>query len=73
MYVYILGHTFWHLGSGAPGAGPFNATRDEPLLTTTGVRRDTIRNEENSWTVVAYITDNPGVWFFHCHIAWVIQ
>jgi hypothetical protein len=22
------------------------------------------------WLVVAFHTDNPGAWLFHCHIAW---
>jgi hypothetical protein len=22
------------------------------------------------WVVVAFHTDNPGAWLFHCHIAW---
>jgi hypothetical protein len=22
------------------------------------------------WLVVAFLTDNPGAWLFHCHIAW---
>jgi len=25
---------------------------------------------ENGWTVIAFLTDNPGVWLFHCHIGW---
>lgn len=24
----------------------------------------------NGWLVLAFQTDNPGAWLFHCHIAW---
>jgi len=25
------------------------------------------------WLVVAFKTDNPGSWLFHCHIAWHVS
>jgi hypothetical protein len=25
------------------------------------------------WLVVAFKTDNPGAWLFHCHIAWHVS
>ncbi len=25
------------------------------------------------WMVVAFKTDNPGSWLFHCHIAWHVS
>jgi len=27
----------------------------------------------NGWIVVAFKTDNPGAWMFHCHIAWHVS
>ncbi|SPO32092.1 related to FET5 - multicopper oxidase [Ustilago trichophora] len=33
------------------------------------LRRDTITVERASWIIVRIITDLPGVWPFHCHIA----
>ena len=33
------------------------------------VLRDTVNHWPESWTAVRVILDNPGVWFFHCHIA----
>lgn len=25
------------------------------------------------WIVIAFEPDNPGVWLFHCHIAWHVS
>ncbi len=25
------------------------------------------------WLVVAYATNNPGAWLFHCHTAWHVS
>ena len=33
-------------------------------------RRDTQMLRPNGHIVVQYDADNPGVWPFHCHIAW---
>jgi Multicopper oxidase len=24
----------------------------------------------SGWTVIAFVTDNPGAWLMHCHIGW---
>ena len=24
----------------------------------------------NGWTLIRFVADNPGVWFFHCHMLW---
>ena len=69
--IVVLGHSFWVLGAGAAGAGAYVPSRDESKLTTNGVRRDTTFTLGNSWAVITYEADNPGTWFFHCHINWV--
>lgn len=33
-------------------------------------RRDTHNLRPHGWMVMQYNADNPGVWPFHCHIAW---
>ncbi|KAJ5587200.1 Iron transport multicopper oxidase fetC [Penicillium hispanicum] len=33
-------------------------------------RRDTFVLPPQGYTVVRFVADNPGVWFFHCHIDW---
>ncbi|KAF2084929.1 multicopper oxidase [Saccharata proteae CBS 121410] len=36
------------------------------------MRRDTLIVRPQSNFVVRFIADNPGIWFFHCHIEWHI-
>ncbi|KAA8897715.1 hypothetical protein TRICI_006678 [Trichomonascus ciferrii] len=34
------------------------------------MRRDTVYVNGNGYMVFRFVADNPGVWFFHCHIEW---
>ncbi|KAK9369014.1 Cupredoxin [Lipomyces kononenkoae] len=34
------------------------------------MRRDTVYVRPGGYMVLRFKTDNPGVWFFHCHIEW---
>jgi len=27
----------------------------------------------SGWLVIAFVTNNPGAWLMHCHIAWHIS
>lgn len=65
------GHTFWVLGRGPTNAGDYDPLSD--TLNLSGVRRDTVVVNTQSWLVLRFITNNPGVWFFHCHINWHLQ
>lgn len=62
--MHMHGHDFQVLSS---GTGPWDGTiinADNPL------RRDTHVMPPNGHLVVQFETDNPGVWPFHCHVAW---
>lgn len=59
------------MGRGVTSAGDYDPTRDK--LHYNGVRRDTVVVNAQSWLVYRFVTDNPGVWFFHCHINWHLQ
>ncbi|KAL6301418.1 Fet3 protein [Sparassis latifolia] len=37
------------------------------------VRRDTVQVMGGSSVTLRFIADNPGVWFFHCHIEWHLE
>ncbi|PKK64284.1 Cu-oxidase-domain-containing protein [Rhizophagus irregularis] len=37
------------------------------------VVRDTLTIPGNGFVVIRFITDNPGVWAFHCHIEWHVE
>jgi FtsP/CotA-like multicopper oxidase with cupredoxin domain len=55
---HLHGHSFHVLG--LPGA----------LNLTDPVRKDTINVPSRGEVVIQWRADNPGRWFFHCHIEW---
>lgn len=61
---HLHGHRPWIMGS---GAGRYIG---QELNNTNPLRRDTILIPAYSYMVLRYVTDNPGLWAFHCHIAW---
>lgn len=54
----------------ASGAGEWNGTVTNP---SNPARRDTHVIRGNGHYVFQYDADNPGVWPFHCHIAWHVS
>jgi len=65
---HLHGHHFWILGMGGWYDGSYDPTKHN--LTIHGVKRDTVLVQEQSWAVIRFVADNPGVWMFHCHIDW---
>ncbi|VEU23475.1 DEKNAAC104578 [Brettanomyces naardenensis] len=71
---HLHGHVFQVLERGpdfsdAPGPIPYNESApytapEYPLL------RDTLYVNPQSYFRIRFKADNPGVWFFHCHIEW---
>ncbi|MQM21352.1 hypothetical protein Taro_054391, partial [Colocasia esculenta] len=63
--MHLHGYSFYVVGH---GPGNFDKNRDPreynlvdpPLLNTFGVPR-------NGWAAIRFRTNNPGVWFMHCH------
>jgi uncharacterized membrane protein YgcG len=64
---HIHGHSFWVVGSGV-------GSYDESLVNTTSYNlvnpllRDSVTLWPLQWVALRFVADNPGVWFFHCHI-----
>ncbi|KAJ6532692.1 Fet3 protein [Mycena vulgaris] len=51
---------------------------DDPSVITTAnqtnpIRRDTVQIESGGSATLQVVADNPGVWFFHCHIEWHLE
>ena len=50
------------------------ATSDYPdaetLYAGNYLQRDTISVPSSGWAKIRFLADNPGAWFFHCHIDW---
>ena len=60
---HLHGHSFWIL-----------ATSDYPeaesLYAGDYIQRDTVSVPALGWAKIRFIANNPGAWFFHCHIEW---
>lgn len=53
--------------NGTPAAVKI-AMSSNGLLIDTAVRKDTVILPAGGYVVIAFIADNPGYWFMHCHI-----
>jgi FtsP/CotA-like multicopper oxidase with cupredoxin domain len=65
--MHLHGHKYWVLGQGHgyfPGYDKFALDLKNPM------RRDTASVEGFGWILIRFVTDNPGMWAFHCHMAW---
>ncbi|KAK5160948.1 hypothetical protein LTS14_000741 [Recurvomyces mirabilis] len=66
---HLHGHNFQAVYRGPDDDGHYNPANmtDFPAMP---MRRDTLMAKPNSNFVIRFVADNPGVWFFHCHIDW---
>ncbi|KAG4442228.1 hypothetical protein IFR05_002277 [Cadophora sp. M221] len=78
--MHLHGHKFWVLGQGHgmfPGydtlglklEGKGTLENQEHALDRL-IRRDVATPEGFGWLALRFVTDNPGIWAFHCHMAW---
>ncbi|RDL38227.1 Uncharacterized protein BP5553_02567 [Venustampulla echinocandica] len=78
--MHLHGHKFWILGQGHgmfPGYESLGL-KPEGKGTLDGhenkldrkLRRDVATAEGFGWLALRFVADNPGVWAFHCHMAW---
>ncbi|KAK5688668.1 hypothetical protein LTS10_000646 [Elasticomyces elasticus] len=65
--MHIHGHNMQIL---AEGVGSWDGNITNP---SNPMRRDTQIVRPNGYLVVQIELDNPGVWAFHCHVAWHIS
>ncbi|PBP15727.1 ascorbase and Cu-oxidase [Diplocarpon rosae] len=65
--MHMHGHNFFVLHQG-PGA--WDGTVTNP---SNPMRRDVIQVSGGSHVAIQIVTDNPGAWPFHCHIAWHVS
>jgi FtsP/CotA-like multicopper oxidase with cupredoxin domain len=63
--LHLHGHDFYIL---AEGAGSYDSS--VALNLQNPARRDTALLPAAGYIVLAFQTDNPGVWLMHCHIGW---
>jgi len=65
--LHLHGHKFWVLGQ---GHAYFPGYENMALDLSNPIRRDTASVEGFGWMLIRFVTDNPGMWAFHCHTAW---
>ncbi|KAI9845232.1 MAG: hypothetical protein M1837_004987 [Sclerophora amabilis] len=66
--IHLHGHDFALL---AQSSKPYPGRLDKVTLKTKNPpRRDVVLLPMGGYIVIAFKTDNPGVWLLHCHIAW---
>jgi len=66
--IHLHGHDFYIL---AEGAGSYDSS--VALNLQNPARRDTALLPAAGYLVLAFQTDNPGVWLMHCHIGWHVS
>ncbi|KAK9792751.1 hypothetical protein WJX73_006180 [Symbiochloris irregularis] len=63
---HMHGHHFWLLATGNgtwdPSTSPAEYNLDNPAY------RDTLTVLKGGWAALRFVSDNPGVWPFHCHL-----
>ncbi|KAK6337348.1 hypothetical protein TWF730_002751 [Orbilia blumenaviensis] len=65
--MHLHGHKFWVM---AQGNGYFNASDYSAISRERRLRRDTVTIEAYGYVLIRFVTDNPGMWAFHCHNVW---
>jgi Multicopper oxidase len=75
--IHLHGHNFYRLGasdkdvsSNSNTSKIFSNDNIDDLNFQNPTRRDVTMLPANGWVVIAFITNNPGAWLMHCHIAW---
>ncbi|KAF7722838.1 hypothetical protein EC973_002640 [Apophysomyces ossiformis] len=68
---HLHGHVFQIV---ARGDGIYTGNRSEvQWVLDNPTSRDTVLVPGNGYTIIRFRADNPGVWFFHCHIEWHLE
>ncbi|KAI9023003.1 multicopper oxidase-domain-containing protein [Phycomyces nitens] len=68
---HLHGHAFQVV---ARGDGVFTGDRSAvEWKNTNPTTRDTVLVPAESFTIIRFRADNPGVWIFHCHIEWHLE
>ncbi|EPS45166.1 hypothetical protein H072_850 [Dactylellina haptotyla CBS 200.50] len=65
--MHLHGHKFWVM---AGGNGYYNMSNYKDLPRGGRLLRDTATLEGFGYLLIRFVTDNPGMWAFHCHNVW---
>ncbi|KAL0074534.1 multicopper oxidase [Phycomyces blakesleeanus] len=68
---HLHGHVFQIV---ARGPGIYDGTNENiTWYLDNPNRRDTVAVPAESFTIIRFRADNPGIWIFHCHIEWHLE
>ncbi|KAK9349640.1 Cupredoxin [Lipomyces doorenjongii] len=70
---HLHGHDFWVLRVYAEtkaGVGHWRPKYVSSYVLDNPIRRDVVTIPRLGHAVIRFRADNPGIWAFHCHIAW---
>ncbi len=65
--MHLHGYKYFVL---AQGKGYLDPHLYETMNLSNPLRRDTASAGAFGWILIRLVTDNPGLWAFHCHISW---
>lgn len=71
--MHLHGHDFWVLDE---GFGTWNGSivnANNPIRRDVHILQKAQDFDVPSYSVLQYNLDNPGVWPFHCHVAWHVS
>lgn len=68
---HLHGHQFQVLARPSSGAGKWDGSTS--TYPATPSRKDTLSINANSYGVMRFVIDGPGVFLFHCHIEWHVE
>ncbi|KAL9153139.1 hypothetical protein ABFS82_10G030500 [Erythranthe guttata] len=63
--LHLHGFNFFIVGEGFGNYDPTNDPLNFNLVDP--VERNTVGVPSGGWVAIRFLTDNPGVWFMHCH------
>ncbi|XP_050268549.1 putative laccase-9 isoform X3 [Quercus robur] len=64
--MHLHGHSFYVVGS---GYGNYNNDTDPKKFNLVDpVAVNTFGVPKNGWLAIRFVANNPGVWFWHCHV-----
>lgn len=73
---HLHGHTFQVIERSPPSSDDNPITYDpnnHAEFPLNPVIRDTVMVNANGYVVLRFCANNPGVWFFHCHVDWHLE
>lgn len=73
---HLHGHAFQALVRSDDDAGdwdPEAVKNGSVTFPATPMRRDTLVLRPTGHFVIRFMSDNPGIWLFHCHIEWHVS